>query len=263
MGDMESANKYKEAFEAGSARMDELLWGGEYYIQAIEDVDNYKYQYGKGCLSDQLLGQLNSHVAGLGYILPEEHVKKAVSSIFKYNFLTDFTNHTNMQRTYTLNDEKGLILCSWPNGGRPKFPFVYSDEVWTGIEYHVAAHLIYEGFIDEGLTIVKAVRDRHDGVRRNPWNEVECGHHYVRAMASWGLIIALSGFKYDLVNGVIEFNPVINKEDYSCFFSCGKAWGVFRQKLKEDGSDYEYEVNVMYGSLDDVKVRANGKNIIT
>jgi non-lysosomal glucosylceramidase len=263
MGDMESANKYKEVFEAGSARMDGLLWGGEYYIQAIEDVDNYKYQYGKGCLSDQLLGQLNSHVAGLGYILLEEHVKKAVSSIFKYNFLTDFTNHTNMQRTYTLNDEKGLILCSWPNGGRPKFPFVYSDEVWTGIEYHVAAHLIYEGFIDEGLTIVKAVRDRHDGVRRNPWNEVECGHHYVRAMASWGLIIALSGFKYDLVNGVIEFNPVINKEDYSCFFSCGKAWGVFRQKLKEDGSDYEYEVNVMYGSLDDVKVRANGKNIIT
>ncbi|MDO8685439.1 MAG: hypothetical protein Q7J78_02080, partial [Clostridiales bacterium] len=70
-----------------------------------------------------------------------------------------------------------------------------------------------------------------------------------------------SGFKYDLVNGVIEFNPVINKEDYSCFFSCGKAWGVFKQKLKEDFSEYEYEVNVMYGSIDGVTVKANGKKL--
>ena len=76
-------------------------------------------------------------------------------------------------------------------------PFVYADEVWTGIEYQVAAHLIYEGCVEEGLEIVEAVRDRHDGVRRNPWDEVECGHHYARSMASWALLLALSGFHYD------------------------------------------------------------------
>ena len=95
---------------------------------------------------------------GLGYILPPDHVKKAIHSVYRYNFKTDFHDHDNTQRTYVLNDEKGLLICTWPKGGRPEYPFVYSHEVWTGIEYHVAAHLIYEGYLEEGLAIVKAVR---------------------------------------------------------------------------------------------------------
>ena len=121
LGDEQHTAKYREALEKGSKRMDELLWGGEYYIQEIDDVNKYRYQYGKGCLSDQILGQLLAHVAGLGYILPEEHVRRAVKSIFDYNFRADFRDHHNVQRTYVLNDEKGLLLCSWPNGGRPNF----------------------------------------------------------------------------------------------------------------------------------------------
>ena len=118
--------------------------------------------------------------------------------------------------------------------------------------------MIYEGFTDEGLSIVKAVRDRHDGFRRNPWDEVECGHHYARAMSSWGLLIALSGFKYDLAEGFIEFNPAINKEDFSCFFSCGKAWGVFSRKFDAGAGKYTNKVEVLGGSLDGIMVRANG-----
>jgi len=57
---------------------------------------------------------------------------------------------------------------------RPALPFVYSDKIWMGIEYQVAAHMFYEGMIWEGLSIVKGVRDRHDGERRNPWNEPKC-----------------------------------------------------------------------------------------
>lgn len=261
MGEEERAVRYIEILQKGSNRMDELLWGGEYYIQNIDDVNRYKYQYGKGCLSDQLLGQLLCHIVGLGYILPEEHVKKAVKSVFSNNFIADFSNHVNPQRTYVLNDEKGLVLCTWPSGGRPRLPFIYSDEVWTGIEYQVAAHLICEGLIDEGLTIVKAVRERHDGYKRNPWNEVECGYHYARSMASWAILIALSGYKCDLTKGMIEFSPVINKEDFSCFFSCGKAWGIFRQKYDTGKAEYEYLVDILYGNLDGVKVVANGTQI--
>ncbi len=158
-----------------------------------------------------------------------------------------------------LNDEKGLVLCSWPKGGRPKFPFVYSDEVWTGIEYQVAAHLIYEGCIDEGLLLVKAVRDRHDGFKRNPWDEVECGHHYARAMASWAVLIALSGFKCDLTKGIIEFNPVINKQHFKCFFSCDKAWGIFEQKTNPQTNRNEYNIDILYGSLEGVTIKANGE----
>lgn len=257
MGDMESAKRYRGAHQRGSKKMDDSLWGGEYYIQKIDDVDKYRYQYGTGCLSDQLLGQFLAYIAGLGYVLSKNHVKKAVKSIFSYNFRSSFKGHHNVQRTYALNDEKGLLLCSWPKGGRPKLPFVYSDEVWTGIEYQVATHLIYEGFIDEGLTIVRAVRERHDGYRRNPWNEVECGHHYARSLASWGLLIALSGFQYDMVEKTISFDPVVNKGNFSTFWSTGKAWGIYTQRVDFKTGQKEWNIEVLYGNLEGVKINQN------
>jgi len=107
---------------------------------------------------------------------------------------------------------------------------VYCDEVWTGIEYQVAAHLIYEGETELGLQMVEGVRARYDGTRRNPWNEVECGHHYARAMASWSLITGLSGYEYSAVTGVIGFAPVIQANDFASFFSAGSGWGRFSQK---------------------------------
>ena len=253
MNDIDALKKYENALKAGPVLMDKMLWNGEYYIQKIENVNEYKYQYGTGCLSDQLFGQLCAHVAGLGYVLPEEHVKRAMLSIFKYNFLDNFHDHNNVQRTYALNDEKGLLLCTWPYAGRPVFPFVYSDEVWTGFEYQVAAHLIFEGYVDEGLTIVKAVRDRHDGIKRNPWNEVECGNHYVRSMASWSVLIALSGFKYDMVEKTISFNPKINNERFKTFWSTGTAWGTYESYINEKG-DVKTDLKVLAGSIDGVKV---------
>ncbi|MBI3831233.1 MAG: hypothetical protein HY291_17070 [Planctomycetes bacterium] len=189
-----------------------------------------KYQHGEGCLADQLLGQWASHVAGLGNVLDAKRVESAVASIFKHNFLKPIGSFSNVQRIYALNDEAGLLLCTWPRGDRPRLPFVYSDEVWTGIEYQVAAHLIYEGLVEEGLAVVKGVRDRHDGLRRNPWNEFECGHHYARAMASWSLITALSGFSYSAVDKRIGFAPKVNAEDFRGFFSTGSAWGTYAQK---------------------------------
>ncbi|HML45416.1 MAG TPA: GH116 family glycosyl hydrolase, partial [Clostridia bacterium] len=133
------AEAYAARFREGSARADALLWGGEFYVQRLEDVDRHPYQHGLGCLSDQLFGQFMAHMAGLGYVLPEEHVQTALKSIYRYNFKRDLSEHESVQRCYALGKESGLVLCSWPQGGRPRFPFVYSTEVWTGIEYQVAA----------------------------------------------------------------------------------------------------------------------------
>ncbi|WP_105614767.1 GH116 family glycosyl-hydrolase [Vallitalea okinawensis] len=244
-GDTDNAKKYQKAFEEGNLRMNSILWDEEYYVQQIEDVNQYKYQYGKGCLSDQLFGQTLAHVAGLGYVLPREHVKKAVKSIFDYNFKSSMEDHVNVQRTYALNDEAGLLLCTWPKGGRPKLPFVYSDEVWSGIEYQVATHLIYEGYIDEALTITKACRDRYDGIKRNPWSDIECGHHYARSLASWGLLIALSGFTYDMTKDEMDFAPKINQDNFKTFWSTGKAWGTYTQTVNEQG-EIEKEIQTLY-----------------
>lgn len=260
MNDSETIQRCRSLFEKGSKNLDALLWNGEYYIQKLEDVDQYPYQHGLGCLSDQLLGQLHATVLGLGDLLPAEHVKQAIKSIYDYNYLPSFRKHVNAQRTYVLNDEAGLVLCSWPHGGQPKFPFVYSDEVWTGIEYQVAAHLIYEGFIEQGLTVVKTVQDRHDGIRRNPWNEVECGNHYSRSMASWAVLLALSGFHCELGKNEMRFEPKVepSQEVFTTIWSTSRGWGIYSQQ-KEPHGDWQPSIDVLGGDMTGVKVTACGK----
>ncbi|MEM4168889.1 MAG: GH116 family glycosyl hydrolase [Thermoproteota archaeon] len=253
LGDSESAEKYREVFEKGRESFSKLLWNGEYFVQRFQGDPNIRYQFGEGCLSDQLLGQWFSHVVGLGYLLPEEQVKSALMAVFRYNWKESLLEHENCQRTYALNDEGGLVLCSWPKGGKPDYPFPYCDEVWTGIEYQVAAHLIYEGFVNEGLKIVKGVRDRYDGLKRNPWDEVECGHHYARAMSSWSLLLALSGFEYSAPEKAIGFSPKVSKDGFRCFFSTEGCWGSYSRELKEGLEKNVIEVR--YGRLEIQKVK--------
>jgi uncharacterized protein (DUF608 family) len=263
IGEAEFARRCRERFEQGSRRLDELLWSGEYYIQLLDDVDAHKYQHGAGCLSDQLLGQLHARILGLGDLLPADHVRQAIGAVFQHNYRRDFSEHANCQRTYALNDEAGLLLCSWPRGSRPRFPFVYSDEVWTGIEYQVAAHLLYEGWLDEALELVGAVRARHDGARRNPWNEVECGHHYARSMASWALLTALSGFHCDMDRGSISFAPIVDASTeadvFRCFWSCGRGWGTYAQRREAVTGAWAPEVEVLGGDMRGVRVTACGR----
>ena len=252
LGDSGSADTYRAVREKGAAKLDSLTFNGEYYEQIIDDVNEYRHQYGKGCLADQLLGQQLAHVSGLGYVMDKDHVKQAVKSIFRYNFRSDLGGFSNLQRTYAINDDGGLLLCTWPRGGKPEFPFVYSDEVWTGIEYQVAAHLIYEGFVDEGLKIVEACRARHDGYKRSPWDEVECGHHYARSLASYGVLLALTGFRCDAVNKTLYFKPAIKQDDFTAFFCCAAGWGLYHQKKTPGG--YKGEIETLYGNLDGYKV---------
>jgi hypothetical protein len=184
-----------------------------------------RYQYGPGCLADQLLGQWLAHVVGLGYLLPEEHVRAAAGAIFRHNWRRSLENHESCQRAYAVNDEPALLQCTWPRGGRPRYPFPYADECWTGAEYAVAGLLLYEGQLEPGLEIVAGVRSRHDGVKRNPWDEFECGHHYARALSSWALLLALQGYRYSAPEGRLAFAPKHAADRFRSFFTAGEAWG--------------------------------------
>ena len=205
---------YKYLYEAGRKYLETTLFNGEYFIQIPEwenleakldlgretpeakelcEREGPKYQYGSGCISDGVLGAWLAEMCGVGEILDPEKVKSHLLSVYRYNLKRDLSNHANPQRPgYALGKEGGLLLCSWPRGGKPSLPFVYSDEVWTGIEYQVASHLILCGCVKEGLDIVRVCRSRYDGTTRNPYNEYECGHFYARAMASYGLLLAMS-----------------------------------------------------------------------
>ncbi len=249
VGDLPAAESYRGIREKGVTNF-ERMWNGEFYIQKTTpvgkilpmppyDKENWKegivedgqlkYQVGEGCLSDQMVGQWFADVLGLDIGLPPERVKQALQSVYRHNFRHDFWDLPNTQRIYAVNDEQGLLVCSWPHGGRPALPLVYGDEVWTGIEYQVAAHLIYRGMIEEGLSIVRAISNRYDGVRRNPWNQIEWGNHYSRAMASYSVLLALSGFRYSAVERSVTFQPRVNSDDFQCFFAAGSGWGLYRQ----------------------------------
>jgi uncharacterized protein (DUF608 family) len=258
LGDTDVADQYRSVRHQSSTRLDTLLWNGEYYQQLLDDVDAYRYQHGAGCLSDQLLGQLLAHVAHLGHVLPAERVRSALESVYRYNFRRPLGSHVNVQRAYTFAEESGLVLCSWPNGGRPQLPFVYSDEVWTGIEYQVATHLIYEGRIHDGLALVASVRERHDGYRRNPWNEVECGHHYARAMASWVLLPALSGFSCDVERRHLHFAPVLYQADFRTLFTCGAGWGIYEQTVGAS-NEVRPSLTVLGGNLQGFTLEVGNK----
>jgi hypothetical protein len=268
LGDAARAEEYRRVFESGRSRIERELWNGAYYVQNVRmpspvelgaktqqwhtsgirpGESEPRYQYGPGCLSDQLLGQWFAAVVGLGHLVEPERVRTALGSIYRHNFRADLSAHESCQRTYALNDEGGLLACSWPNGGRPRYPFPYADEVWTGIEYQVAAHLIYEGLVDEGLTIVDAIRSRYDGICRNPWDEFECGHHYARALASWSLLLALSGYNYSAPNRLIQFAPRVSADDFRSFFSVGSGWGRYRQR--RDGHQFSASLLLREGTL--------------
>lgn len=128
--------------------------------------------------------------------------------------------------------EGGLLFVLVAHGNKPQLPFVYSDEVWTGIEYQVAAHLIFEGEVEKGLDIVRTCRSRYDGTVRNPFNEYECGSWYARAMSSYSLIQALTGVRYDAVEKTLYIDsrigdfrvvPLRGRRICDCFAEEGKA----------------------------------------
>ncbi len=244
---------YAELLAKGIRRMEDELFDGEYFIQKIEwknlkaadptamksMVGQYspearallakegpKYQYGTGCLADGVLGCWLAAMCGIDEVVDSEKVASHVRAVHRHNLRQDLTDHANPQRpSYACGDEGGLLLCTWPKGGQLSLPFVYSDEVWTGIEYQVASHLILMGHPREGLEIVRTCRDRYDGTVRNPFNEYECGHWYARAMSSYGLLQALSGARYDAIEQVLHLHPAV-EGDFRSFLSTATGYGT-------------------------------------
>jgi len=254
-GDGESAARYRSIFDTGRRRLDSALWNGEYYVHIDEkeeakamadvpwltedwpkekDSPRVNRPYGTGCHADQLLGQWWADVLDLGYLLPRDRVRTTLDSIMKYNWRWDFGD-VRQQRVFASTGDKGLLNCTWPQGGRPEHATLYSDEAWTGIEYEVAGLMIHEGKVGEAFQIVKAVSDRYNGVpnppfKRNPWSEIECGEHYARAMSSWAMLLVGQGISYCGPEGSISFDPRIRPEDHRSFFSTAEGWGTFSQK---------------------------------
>jgi uncharacterized protein (DUF608 family) len=229
-------------------------YGGAYSDEAIALMkkEGPKYQYGKGCLSDGVLGDWMARVCGLPEPLDRTKIKSHLQAVYTYNLKKDLSDYNNPQRPgYALGREGGLLLCTWPQGGKLSLPFVYSNEVWTGIEYQVASHLIFEGKTAEGLEIVKTCRKRYDGRVRNPYDEYECGHWYARAMSSYALIEALTGVRYDAVTRVLYVDSKLG--DFTSFLSTDSGFG---NVIYKNG---HAELKPVYGTIPVEKIQLNSE----
>ena len=233
--DADAGATYRATFSQASEAYDAALFTGEYYAQRLLPGDNTDYQWGDGCLTDQLIGQWWAHQLDLGYLLPAEHVRTALAAVVRHNLRRGFGDPRDFNRPYRVfadGDDAGLLLCTWPRGGRPAVPIRYADEVWTGSEYQVAAHCWREGLQHEGRAVLDGVWARYDGRRRNPFNEIECGDHYARSLAGWSALEALAGFAHDGPAGAYTLRrPGVPST--SVPFLARSGWGLWSQQGDE------------------------------
>ena len=256
-----NTERYETLYRKGREYVETILWNGEYFIQIPESTtleakfetngdpvmekEGAKYQYGNGCLSDGVCGAWLAKMCGLGDILDAEKVKRHLLSVYTYNLRRDLSGHANPQRAgYALWDEGGLLLCSWPKHDKPSLPFIYSDEVWTGIEYQVASHLASFGYRQEALDIVTILRARYDGEKRNPYAEVECGYWYARALASYGLLQGFTGVRYDAVTKTLYAGA----GEYKVFLATATGYGLVTSK------DGKITLDVVSGEIETAEI---------
>ncbi|MCE2853370.1 MAG: non-lysosomal glucosylceramidase [Chloroflexaceae bacterium] len=261
MHDHDFADECVRLYKNGSAWVEANLFNGEYYrheirppmsaaniapgirhmVMGASNFTDPELQLGDGCLVDQLVGQYLAHISGIGDLTSAEQQRTTLASIYKYNRQVGFHHHFNHMRSFVLGDESALLMASYPHGNRPQRPFPYFTEVMTGFEYTAAAGMIYSGLRDEAVQVVSDIRARYDGAKRSPFDEAECGHHYARAMASFGLIMAWTGQQYDARTGELSFGAMAAES--SLFWATGYAWGTLSYRRDT------YTLTVLAGEL--------------
>lgn len=206
LGDKEMEEKAAQILQKGGELMDQHLWNGEYY-RLYNDFDGTmgKNNKDEGCLTDQIIGQWVAHQSDLGYLFDQEHIHKTMQSILKYSF----------------KNGGGLRNCSWPGTKYweeiPKNHWVdQGNTYWTGVELGFASFLLYEGYYQEALQVIKSVDDRYRKANLY-WDHQEFGGHYYRPMSAWGIVNGALGFAIN--QGMLVFNPKLNQKQFKLFFS--------------------------------------------
>ena len=260
-GDPAFAQRCRKIFDVGVRNLAERLWGGEYFVNQPDPKHAQTINSGTGCEIDQVFGQSWAWQVGLGRVLPADKTRQALQALWRYNFSPDvgpYREANKSGRWYAMPGEAGLLMCTFPRNdwnfekacgvGNAKPGFAgYFNECMNGFEHQVAGHMLWEGMLEEGLAVIRAVHDRYHPARRNPWNEVECGDHYARSMASYGVFLAACGFEYHGPRGRLGFAPRLGPDDFRAAFTAAEGWGTIAQR--RSGATQRQSIVVRWGKL--------------
>ena len=255
VGDTSFAAACRPILEAGRRNIVEQLFDRGYFINRVDPRHLDAINSGTGCEIDQVMGQSWAFQVGLPRIFPENETRSALRSLWRYNFSPDVGPYREVYkpgRWFAMPGEAGLLMCTFPRtdwdyenakGQGPEWASGYFNECMVGFEYQVAGHMIWEGMVQQGLSVFRAVHDRYHPSKRNPWNEIECGDHYARSMASYGVYLAACGFEYHGPKMHIGFAPRLSPEDFKSAFTCAEGWGAYSQKVAPNSFHAEIQVN--------------------
>ncbi|TAF94330.1 MAG: bile acid beta-glucosidase, partial [Oscillatoriales cyanobacterium] len=161
----------------------EKLWNGQYY--RLDSESNSEV-----VMADQLCGQFYAKLLGLPDIVPSECALSALETVYESCFLK-------------FNDGEfgaanGVMLNGSPENPNATHPL----EVWTGINFGLAAFLVQMGMEDKAfkLTDVVVKQIYENGLQFRTPEAITAGgtfraSHYLRAMAIWAIYGVLTGFK--------------------------------------------------------------------
>ena len=166
---------YHSWLEQARPTYQEKLWNGQYY--RLDSESNSEV-----VMADQLCGQFYAKLLGLPDIVPPECAVSALETVYESCFLK-------------FNDGEfgaanGVMLNGAPENPNATHPL----EVWTGINFGLAAFLVQMGMEDKGFKLTDAVVKQiyENGLQfRTPEAITAVGtfraSHYLRPMAIWAI----------------------------------------------------------------------------
>ncbi|MBW4657681.1 MAG: bile acid beta-glucosidase [Drouetiella hepatica Uher 2000/2452] len=153
----------------------EKLWNGEYYRLDSDSGSDV-------VMADQLCGQFYARLLGLPDVVPIACAQSALATIYDSCFLKFHDGK--------LGAANGVKLDGSPVNPKDTHPL----EVWTGINFGLAAFLVQMGMRDEAMQITEAVVQQvyEHGLQFRTPEAITAAQtfrasHYLRAMAIWGV----------------------------------------------------------------------------
>ena len=175
------SESYQTWLQQSRAIYHQILWNGKYYRLDSKSGSDV-------IMSDQLCGQFYARLLGLPDVVELEYVESALQEIYENCFLK-------------FNDGKFGAANGLKPGGIPENPdATHPLEVWTGINFGLAAFLVQMGKKEEAFklteTVVKQIYE--NGLQfRTPEAITAVGtfraSHYLRALAIWGIYGVITG----------------------------------------------------------------------